>query len=97
MRLLNRVTVVTGAGSGIGKSIATAFSAEGAQVVVADIDPRAGERAASEIGGKSIAVPTDVSNHHSVEALVKRVIELFGKVHVLVNNAAIQISRGYDP
>jgi NAD(P)-dependent dehydrogenase (short-subunit alcohol dehydrogenase family) len=96
LKLRGRIAVVTGAGSGIGRSIASAFAAEGAQVVVADLDAAAGERTAKEIQekqGQAISIHTDVSDPESVEKLAKSVLAKFGQVHILVNNAAIQVSK----
>ena len=96
MKLRGRIAVVTGAGSGIGKSIAIAFASEGAQVVVVDIDNPRGEQTSKEIrekNGQAISCCTDVSDPDSVEKLTRSVLAKFGRIHVLVNNAAIQISK----
>lgn len=96
MKLRERVAVVTGAGGGIGKSIAIAFAGEGAHVVVADIDAAAGEKTTKEIqekNGQAIAFHTDVSDPDAVENLTKSALNKFGRIHVLVNNAAIQVSK----
>ncbi len=87
MRLAGKVAVVTGAGAGIGKAIATAFVQEGAQVVWADINP------AEPLGESSIAVQTDVADPEAVRRLVAATLERFGAVHVLMNNAAIQVNK----
>jgi NAD(P)-dependent dehydrogenase (short-subunit alcohol dehydrogenase family) len=92
----HHVAVVTGAGNGIGKAIATALAGAGAKVVVADIQATAGEQTADEIrgrGGQAMAIPTDVADPSSVDKLATRVVETFGQVHILVNNAAVQISK----
>ena len=96
MKLREHIAVVTGAGGGIGKSIAVAFAAEGAQVVVVDIDAGAGERTTKEIlekNGQAISFYTDVSDPDSVEKLAKSVVNKFGRIHIVVNNAAIQVSK----
>ncbi len=97
MRILDRVAIVTGAGSGIGRAIAVRFAAEGATVVVADRDTeRATETAAilADAGAATDAVTVDVSQADQVIAMVERTIERFGRVDVLVNNAGM--SKGND-
>ncbi len=92
MRLENRVAVITGAGGGIGRACAREFAREGARVVVADIDEtRAGEtiEAIKADGGEARAIRVDVSEEASVAALVRKTLETFGKVDILVNNAAV--------
>jgi NAD(P)-dependent dehydrogenase (short-subunit alcohol dehydrogenase family) len=96
LKLLDRIAVITGAGNGIGKAIALAFADEGAKVVVADINAPANEETASEIrtrGRMSLAVPTDVADPESVNHLCQSAIERFHSVDILVNNAAIQVSK----
>jgi NAD(P)-dependent dehydrogenase (short-subunit alcohol dehydrogenase family) len=96
MRLTGRVAVVTGAGAGIGRAIARAFADEGASVVVADIQSAAAEGTVSLItrsGGTAVAIPTDVSDAAAVEKLAAGAVARFGKVNVLMNNAAIQVSK----
>jgi NAD(P)-dependent dehydrogenase (short-subunit alcohol dehydrogenase family) len=86
-RLADRVAVITGAGSGIGRATARRFAAEGARVVVADIGVDTGQAAADEVGGTFIAC--DVSSEADVEALYARVYAEYGQVDIAFNNAGI--------
>jgi 3-oxoacyl-[acyl-carrier protein] reductase len=85
MRLRAKVALVTGAGGGFGAGIARLFAAEGAQVVVADIDADAARRIAGEIGGHPVA--GDVSRAGDVQAMVDAATQNFGGLDILVNNA----------
>jgi NAD(P)-dependent dehydrogenase (short-subunit alcohol dehydrogenase family) len=92
MRLAGRVVVITGAGRGLGRAYATAFAAEGAAIVVAEIDEDAGRATAgliSSAGGRSLSIATDVTSVGSVDEMVAGTLEAFGRIDVLVNNAAI--------
>lgn len=95
MKFTNKVVVVTGAGSGIGRACATEFAKQGAQVVVADIDYKAAQETVKliEQNGKAHAVKADVSDPASVQELAKEIIEKYSAIHVLVNNAAIQVNK----
>ena len=93
-RLLDKVAVITGASSGIGKAIALAFAREGAKVVIADLDERAAQQTASEMYGAShraIGVGMDVSDEKQVEAGMATVLEAFGRLDILISNAGVQI------
>jgi NAD(P)-dependent dehydrogenase (short-subunit alcohol dehydrogenase family) len=88
----DKVAVVTGAASGIGRGLAERFAAEGMRVVLADIEQPALEQAARELtdaGASVLAVRTDVSKLADVEALAARTVERFEAVHVLCNNAGV--------
>lgn len=89
LRLEKRVAVVTGAAHGIGKAIAQRLAAEGASVVIADIDQDAASACASSIGGDAAAFPVDIGSDASVAALAQSVSDLHGRCEILVNNAAI--------
>src|SRR3954469_21272361 len=93
-RLADKVAVITGAASGIGKEIALAFARHGAKVVIADLDQKAAQETASEIdplGQRALGVAMDVSNEEQVEAGMARVIETFGRLDILISNAGVQI------
>lgn len=87
MRLAGKTAIVTGAGSGFGAGIARKFAAEGARVMVADINAPAAEAVAHEIGGTAQVV--DVSRDGSVLEMAEAAFALFGRLDILVNNAGI--------
>ena len=88
--LEDRVAVITGGAQGIGLSIARRFVAEGARVVIADLDPEAAEAAAAGLGGeRAVAVRCDVAAEDDVEALVATTVDRFGALDVMVNNAGV--------
>jgi len=84
----DKVAVVTGGASGIGLAIAERFAADGAKVVVSDINPEAGQAAADRLGG--MFVQGDLSQRAACKMLIDRTVEAFGTVHILVNNAGFQ-------
>ena len=84
-----RVSLITGAGSGIGKAVAAAFANAGARVVVADINRASAQQTASEIGQLATAFAADISDERSVDQLVRHAIDSFGRIDVLCNNAGI--------
>ena len=91
MRLENKVAIVTGAASGIGKDIATLFAREGARVVIADLNQKGADSVAAELGGakRAIGVAVDVTNEAQTEACVAKTIEAFGRLDCAHNNAGI--------
>ena len=94
MRLKDKVAVITGAASGIGKEIAIIFAKEGAKVAIADLDLKAAEGTARELdpsGKRAIGVAMDVSDEAQVDAGIAKVIATFGALDVLISNAGIQI------
>lgn len=99
-RLLDKITIITGATSGLGRAIALAYAAHGAAVVCADLQPVAevhveeGDAKAThevilESGGKSIFVECDVRDSQSVQSLISRTVEVYGRLDIMVNNAGI--------
>ncbi|WP_370289388.1 SDR family oxidoreductase [Nocardioides sp.] len=93
-RFQDKVAVVTGAAQGIGEAYARALAAEGAAVVVADLNVEAGEKVAADIGG--LFVRTDVSSAESAAAMVEAVTAAHGGIDLLVNNAAIYGDMQFD-
>lgn len=97
MRLKDKVAIITGAGGGLGLAIAQRYVAEGARVVIADIkDPRI---AAASVGGEDRVLPViaDVADEHSVAAMVDATLNKFGRIDILVNNAAISSTLPLQP
>ncbi|MDB5466569.1 MAG: 3-hydroxybutyrate dehydrogenase, partial [Phenylobacterium sp.] len=94
MSLTDKVAVITGAASGIGKEIAKAFFAEGAKVVIADLNIEAADATAKELdpsGARAMGVAMDVTDEAQVDAGIEGAAARFGGIDVLVSNAGIQI------
>jgi NAD(P)-dependent dehydrogenase (short-subunit alcohol dehydrogenase family) len=92
-QLTGKVAIVTGASAGIGRAAAVALAAEGAAVVVADVDDARGEAVATEIndkGGRALFVHADVSDDAEVEAMVNQAVDVFGGLDLAFNNAGIE-------
>jgi NAD(P)-dependent dehydrogenase (short-subunit alcohol dehydrogenase family) len=99
MRLENKVALITGAGGGIGGETALLFAAEGAKVVLTDVNDAAGNEVVARItkaGGKALYVRADVSQSADCEAMVRAAEQTFGKLDVLMNNAGIMDSNDDD-
>ncbi|QEX16379.1 3-hydroxybutyrate dehydrogenase [Hypericibacter terrae] len=99
MRLKNKVAVVTGAASGIGKEIATLFLREGANVVIADLNQAGADSVAAELAGpdkRAIGVGMDVTSEAQVDAGMAKAVAAFGGIDVLVSNAGIQTVAPID-
>lgn len=92
LRLNGKVALITGSGSGIGRSSAIRFAEEGAIVVINDLDSDKGEETAAEIrskGGKATFLQADVTDSESVQTMVEKIVNSFGQIDVLFNNAGI--------
>lgn len=87
--LAGKVAVVTGGASGLGRAMVERFAAEGARVVIADLDAEAGVALARDLGDATAFQPTDVTDAEQVQALVDRTVERFDGLHVMVNNAGV--------
>ena len=94
MQLKDKVAIITGSASGIGKEIAIEYAREGAKVAIADLSLAAAQATADEIvksGGQAMAVAMDVTNEDQVDSAVAEVVKVWGGVDILVSNAGIQI------
>jgi 3-hydroxybutyrate dehydrogenase len=90
-QLQDKIAIVTGAASGLGKDIALIYAREGAKVAVADLNLSAAKDVAAEIGANAMAIAMDVSDEAQVNAAIAKVVDKWGGVDILVSNAGIQI------
>ena len=98
-RLSNKVAIVTGGADGIGKATSELFAREGAAVVIADVNAEKGEALSRQIaaaGGAALFIETDVADEASIRNMVRRAVASYGKIDILINNAAVFILRGID-
>jgi 3-oxoacyl-[acyl-carrier protein] reductase len=89
VRLKGRVALITGGGAGIGKATAERFAEEGAKVAICDVNPKIGEAATKALGADASFHQVDVSDRPAVQSWIESVMEKYGRVDVLVNNAGI--------
>lgn len=97
MKLKGKTALVTGAGPNIGQEICAVLAREGAAVACNDVDPARAEVSAKRIeseGGRMLAAPADITDPRQVRAMVDRVVQAFGGIDILVNNAAITVPKG---
>jgi NAD(P)-dependent dehydrogenase (short-subunit alcohol dehydrogenase family) len=98
LKLLDKIAIVTGAGSGVGQAISHLFAQEGATVMVSDIDDKAAKRVVGQIkknGGRAVAMRTDVTQEKEVTALVEDTVQRFGRLDIMVNNAGVNSPVGW--
>jgi NAD(P)-dependent dehydrogenase (short-subunit alcohol dehydrogenase family) len=92
MRLLDKVAIVTGSGSGIGRATAHRFAKEGAKVIVAEMNHENGQevvRSIQDQGGEAIFIPVNVTNEEEIKELVNQSVQHYGRIDILINNAGI--------
>lgn len=95
-RLAGKTAIITGSARGIGRAFAERYVAEGARVVIADINLEAASKTAAEIGEGAIALPIDVTNQDSIEMCVREAVTQLGGIDILINNAAIFTAAPID-
>ncbi|HEY6251412.1 MAG TPA: SDR family oxidoreductase, partial [Candidatus Angelobacter sp.] len=94
--MTNKVAIITGGGSGIGRGIAVAFAREGAKVVIAGRHSEKLDTVAKDIGPACLPQPADVSKREDIQNLVAKTLEKFGGIHILVNNAGLLLPGGAE-
>ena len=97
-RLYDKVSLVTGAGRGIGRAIALTFAREGSHVAIAELDRETGEETAHrvrELGRRSLVLRTDMAQKGLIDEMVERVVDELGRIDILVNNAGIHIAQPF--
>ncbi|SPD75431.1 (S)-1-Phenylethanol dehydrogenase [uncultured Desulfobacterium sp.] len=100
MRLKDKVAIITGGGQGIGREYALRFCKEGARVVIAEINLENAKKVEKEIvemGGEALAIKTDVSSENDTQVMAQKTVEKFGKIDILINNAAIYFGLENKP
>ena len=99
-RMIGKVVAITGGGAGIGRTFARRFAAEGADVVIADLDPAAADKVVSELhadGGRAIPFTMDVTNPQQVTAMAAHAAQELGGIDVLINNAGVHLDHAQLP
>jgi len=99
MKLKNKVAIITGGGSGIGKATAILFTEEGCKIVIADVDFKSGkevERIIRSKGNEAFFIKTDVANSSEVKNLMDKTVEKYGKLDILFNNAGIYFIKNFE-
>jgi NAD(P)-dependent dehydrogenase (short-subunit alcohol dehydrogenase family) len=100
MRFRDKTVVITGGGGGIGRTYGHRFAAEGANIVIADLDPAAGDRMVKELeaaGSKGLSFPMNVTDEEAALGMVEAAVDAFGGIDILVNNAGIHLEHAQLP
>jgi len=99
MRFVDKVVLITGAGSGMGRATALLFAKEGAKVIVNDLVPKRGEETLAmikELGAEGIFLQSDVTKAAEVETMVQKALEAYGRIDILINNAGVIVPGAVD-